>query len=55
MRASKDPSYFLYGLVVVLVIVAAVLAYALWQERRSETVTLEFGDERISVETDGGN
>lgn len=55
MRVSKDPSYFLYGLVAALVIVSTVLAYALWQERRSETITLEFGDERISVEAEGGN
>lgn len=53
MRVSRNPSYFLYGLVAALLIVAAVLAYALWQESRSETITLEFGDERISVEAEG--
>lgn len=55
MRISKDPAYLLYALIAALAIVAAGLGYALWQESRSETITLEFGDERISVEAEGNN
>lgn len=54
MRASGNRTIWLYGAVAGLLILSAGLGYALWQEQKSETVTFEFGGERISVEAEGG-
>jgi hypothetical protein len=54
MRASRSSSTFLYGLIAGLVILTGVLGYALWDARQTETLTFQFGDERISVEAEGG-
>ncbi|MED5550976.1 MAG: hypothetical protein VX529_16615 [Pseudomonadota bacterium] len=54
MRASNSRNILLYGAVAGLLILSAGLAYALWQEQQSETITFEFGGESISVEAEGG-
>lgn len=54
MRATNDRNLVLYGAIAALLILSAGLGYALWQEQRSETVTFEFGDDRISLEAEGG-
>ena len=54
MRASGNRNVLIYGAIGGLLVLSAALAYALWQEQQSETVTLEFGGEQISVEAEGG-
>jgi len=54
MRMTGNSPRFLYATVAVLLVLSAGLAFALWQESRTETVTFEFGGERLSVEAEGG-
>lgn len=52
MRISTRSPVFMIGAGVV-VLVIGVLAFALWQESRSESVEFQIGDERVEIEAEG--
>lgn len=52
MRISTRNPIFMIGAAVVVILIAG-LAYALWQESRSESVEFQVGDESLEIEAEG--
>lgn len=48
MQRNLSPK-ILYGAIAVLLVVIGALAYALWQESRTETVEFSIGEGEIEV------
>lgn len=54
MRSSKGLPGFLYGVMAGLLLLSAVLGYALWQQRQTGTVTPEIGGETVPADAETG-